>query len=112
MENGALQQRGNGERRVAKRAKIVKYGVRPGQMDAFLAALRDHVAKTRASETGCLQFDILMPDDGAGDVRLYEVYADDRALAIHDDSEQLAAWRAVSDALLDERSITVCTIAP
>jgi len=48
---------------MAKQAVVVRYKVKPGKMGEFLPILRCHVADTKARESGCLQFDILLPRD-------------------------------------------------
>jgi quinol monooxygenase YgiN len=79
-------------------------------MEVFLAVLRDLIAKTRATEAGCLQFDLLLPSEGTDVVHVYEVYADERALGVHDSSNQLANYRAESGPLLTERTIISCAV--
>jgi autoinducer 2-degrading protein len=96
---------------MAKQAVVVKYQVRPGQMEAFLPILRAHVKRTRATDPGCLQFDILIPHREADIVRLHEVYADEAILDAHNASEGLAAYKAASEPFLLERSISWCSVA-
>lgn len=94
---------------MARQAVLVRYQVKSGKMDEFLSIVKDHIAKTRASEPGCVQFDLLVPHDKQDSVHLYEVYADETAFRFHNASEQLAKYKAATHALLDERSITWCT---
>lgn len=96
---------------MAKQAVVVKYRVKPGQMASFLSVLRSHIEKTRATEPGCIQFDILMPHEGEDTVRLYEVYANEEAFRIHNASAQLVKYRNESTPLLHEREIIWCTVA-
>ncbi|MEQ8347537.1 MAG: antibiotic biosynthesis monooxygenase [Sneathiellaceae bacterium] len=65
-------------------------------MEALLALLRGHVARTPVSEPGWLQFDILRPQDETDVVRLYEVHADEAALQSRNRSAQPAAYKATS----------------
>ncbi len=95
---------------MAKQAVVVKYRVRPGQMDAFLPILKAHVKRTRATESGCLQFDILIPHNEADTVRLHEVYADEAVFGAHNASEGLVAYKAASEPFLLERSISWCSV--
>jgi quinol monooxygenase YgiN len=95
---------------VAKQAIVVTYRVKPGRMDELMRRLSAHVAKTLADELGCLQFDILRPHGRPDEVRLYEVYADEAAVAAHNRSEQLARYKAATADLLDERVIVACRI--
>lgn len=93
-----------------KHAVLVRYGIKPGRMNDLMAVLRDHIAKTRASEPGCVQFDVLIPHDEADTVRLYEVYANEEAFDQHNKSEQLARYRKESEPLLLDRNIVWCTV--
>jgi quinol monooxygenase YgiN len=64
---------------MTKQAAIVKYRVRPSRMNEFLSLLRAHIGRTKVTEPGCVQFDLLMPHGQADTVHLYEVYADEAA---------------------------------
>jgi autoinducer 2-degrading protein len=96
---------------VAKQVVLVKYQVKPGEMDEFLAVLRRHIARTKATEPGCIQFDILLPHDEKDCVRLHEVYADEEAFRTHNNAKQLAIYKTESSPLLLERKITWCSVA-
>lgn len=95
---------------MAKQAVVVRYRVKLGKMGEFLAILKDHVANTRAIEPGCVQFDILIPEDATDVIHLYEAYADETAFRLHNASEHLAKYKAKTEALLSERMITWCTV--
>lgn len=95
---------------MAKRAVIVKYTVIPDKMEALLELLRDHVARTKATEPGCLQFDILRPEAEDDVIRLHEVYADEEAFRIHNASAQLATYKKASEPFLTDRTVIWCTV--
>ncbi len=77
---------------------IAEFDVKPGAMDAFLAAaLVDAEASVR-DEPGCQRFDVLVPDGGGDKVVLYEIYDDDAAFAAHLETPHFAAFR---DAIAD-----------
>ncbi len=95
---------------MAKQAVVVKYRVRPGRMNEFLSLLRAHIARTKALEPGCVQFDILIPHREGDAVHLYEVYADEAAFDFHNSSQTLADYKVQSEPLLQERTITWCTV--
>jgi hypothetical protein len=65
----------HGLMQMTKQAAIVKYRVRPSRMNEFLSLLRAHIGRTKVTEPGCVQFDLLMPHRQADTVHLYEVYA-------------------------------------
>lgn len=95
---------------MARQAVVVRYRVRPDRTAELMALLKAHVARTKANEPGCVQFDILIPHREADTVHLYEVYADESAFAAHNASPGLADYKARSEPLLLERAITWCTI--
>jgi (4S)-4-hydroxy-5-phosphonooxypentane-2,3-dione isomerase len=95
---------------MAKQAVVVRYRVKPGRMGEVLPLLRAHVARTKAAEPGCVQFDILLPHSEADTVHLYEVYADQAALELHNASKGLATYKSQTDPLLFERAVTWCTV--
>ena len=95
---------------MAKQAVLVRYTVKLGAMDEFLAFLRRHIANTKDREPGCVQFDILIPHQGKDLVYLYEVYADEDALRLHNSSDHLIKYKAQTDALLSGRKITWCAV--
>jgi autoinducer 2-degrading protein len=95
---------------LSKIALIVEYRVKPGRCDAFLGVIRAHAAGTLADEDGCMQFDVLVPREGADRVLLYEVYRDAAAYAVHGRSARLVNTRAAYAEMIDSRTITVCSV--
>ena len=73
---------------------IVRWRLRPDSVDAFERAMREHVAATRRTEPGCLQFDVAVDKQDPRTYHLFEVYADDQALEQHSKSPTLAGLRA------------------
>lgn len=77
---------------------IAEFDVKPGAMDAFLAAAREDAQASLRDEPGCRRFDVLTPDGGGDKVVLYEIYDDDAAFAAHMETPHFAAFR---DAIAD-----------
>lgn len=94
---------------MTKIALIVEFHVKSEHRADFITLLRDHAAGTLADEEGCLQFDLLLPNEN-GRVFLYEVYRDEAALTAHMGSERLAATRSTYEDWVDDRVIHVCTV--
>ncbi len=69
---------------------IVKLKIKPEFIAVFEDALKRHVAMTRKTEPGCVQFDVSMSKDEPRTYLIYEVYADDAAMAAHVKSPTLA----------------------
>lgn len=95
---------------MSKIALVVEYQVKAGCMEDFLRLMRDHAAGTLQEEDGCLQFDVLLPKEGEARVLLYEVYRDDAAFEVHGQSPRLARTRSSYAHMLENRTITQCTV--
>jgi quinol monooxygenase YgiN len=55
----------------------------PGKRDDYLAFLRAHGKRCLATEPGTLQFEILVPQEEADTILLYELYASPEAFQTH-----------------------------
>ena len=91
---------------MSKIALVVEFTLRDGVRDEFLEVIRGHAAGTKADEEGCLQFDVLIPEEGEKKVMLVEMYKDDAALDIHIASPRLQATRAAYSDMIESRTIT------
>jgi autoinducer 2-degrading protein len=56
--------------------------VKPQYISQFLDAARENAGHAR-HEPGCLRFDIIQDREDPNRFRLYEIYRDDAALAVH-----------------------------
>ena len=88
-----------------KIALAVEIPVNHEHRDAFAAQLKDHASKTLAGEDGCLQFDAHNAPDDPNVFFIYEVYADEDAMAIHRASPQLANYREATAHMVIERKL-------
>ncbi|MGV1009293.1 MAG: putative quinol monooxygenase [Dermatophilaceae bacterium] len=70
----------------------VDVAVRPGDIDAFLAATEQNARASR-EEPGVVRFDVLRDRDEAERVVLVEVYRDDAAAVAHKESAHYQVWR-------------------
>lgn len=95
---------------MSKIALVVEFQIKSNRREDFLAVMRDHAAGTLADEEGCVQFDILLPQEDDGRILLYEVYRDEAALEEHRQSPRLARTRASYDDMIETRTINVCTV--
>jgi quinol monooxygenase YgiN len=55
----------------------------PGKRDEYLGFLKAHGKRCLATEPGTLQFDILLPQEEADTIMLYELYASPEAFQTH-----------------------------
>jgi len=91
---------------------LVKWKIKPEHVAAFERTMREHIAATRRTEPGCLQFDVAVDKDQPRTYHLFEVYADDQALADHAKSPTLAALRESGQEWVEERSYATATLWP
>lgn len=92
---------------MSKIALIVEYTTKEGCLEAFLELIAPHAAASR-EEPGTLRFDVLLPQEDADKVVLYELYADQEAYDFHANSERLAALRKAVPELVTGRKGMLC----
>lgn len=90
---------------MAQQAVIPVFEVKADQVAAFLARVATHRDNCLRLEPGCVTFEILVDDDQPGRVMLYEIYADEAALAAHRASEHLQAFRADIAPMIESRDL-------
>jgi quinol monooxygenase YgiN len=81
---------------------IPEFRVRPGCMEAFLAAAADDARHSVADEPGCRQFDVVVPEGGDDVVVFYEVYDSRGAFEAHLATPHLARFRDAFPPLIAE----------
>lgn len=85
---------------------IAEFRVKPGEMDAFLAAAADDARHSVADEPGCRQFDVVRPEADADAVLFYEVYDSRAAFDAHLETPHLARFReAFPPLIVEERPV-------
>jgi autoinducer 2-degrading protein len=89
---------------------MVKVKIKPEHVTAFEQTMKAHVKATRKSEPGCVQFDIALDKEQPHTYHLFEVYADDKAIADHQKSPTLAAMREQLKDWVSERSYNTGTV--
>ena len=80
----------------------VRFDIRPTDLPAFLAAVKQNAVQSVQAEPGCRRFDVLTPAGGPdGSVLLYEIYRDRAAFDDHLASPHYHAFaRATADMVL------------
>ncbi len=91
-------------------AVVVSLQVRPEGREAVLEAIRAQAAASLEREPGCVRFDVTVDTHDPDHLVLFEVYADEEAMAAHRTTPHFARWRTVSDAHVARRDSTVATI--
>lgn len=72
---------------------IAEFQVKSGELDAFLALAHNDASESLANESGCHQFDVLLPEEGGNTVVLHEVYSDREAFEHHTQMPHYAPFK-------------------
>lgn len=89
---------------------IAEFQVKPGKMEAFLAAALDDARHSLADEAECRQFDVIRPVAFDDTVIFYEVYDSRAAFDAHLETPHLARFRdAFPPLIVEERPIRFLT---
>ncbi|WP_026119425.1 antibiotic biosynthesis monooxygenase [Nocardiopsis ganjiahuensis] len=72
---------------------VISIRVRPGSRDAFLAGISRNAARALRDEPGCLRFDVVGDPEDPHAFWVYEVFADEAALAAHRLTPHFLAWQ-------------------
>src|SRR6267154_846096 len=71
------------EARLMKHAVIGTIEVKPGTREEVLQAMLAHRKRSLRDEPGTLQFEVLVPNDDANKILLFELYVDTQAFEAH-----------------------------
>lgn len=74
-------------------ALVISIRVLPGRRDAFLAGISRNASCALRDEPGCLRFDVVGDPEDAESFWVYEVFADEAALAAHRLTPHFLAWQ-------------------
>ena len=81
------------QERAVKHAYIATIDVNPEDLDTLMAALLSHRERSLANEPGTLQFEIMRPSNGDGQIGLFQIYSDRAAFDAHQSGESIAQVR-------------------
>jgi (4S)-4-hydroxy-5-phosphonooxypentane-2,3-dione isomerase len=88
----------------------VNITIKPEHVDSFMQKVLEN-AKAARTEAGCRQFDVVVDPDDKTKVMLYEVYADEKAFAAHQERPEFKKYIAEAVPLLASRERHVWTRA-
>jgi quinol monooxygenase YgiN len=91
-------------------ALLVQLNLKPGTQDQYIELATAHQRRVLKNEPGCKCFDILIPDEGADVVHLYEVYADEEAFSHHMETPYMKTYREQSAVMVANRHLTRCAV--
>ncbi len=94
---------------MSKVALVVEFDVKPEHRQAFEEIIRSHASRTKEAESGCVQFDVLIPQRDENKVLLFECYEDAAAFEVHGKSPILAETREKYKDMIVDRKITICS---
>jgi len=80
----------------------VEYDVVPGQVDNFLAALKENGAAS-VKEPGCREFNVSVSQKDPNHVMIYEVYNDAAAAEAHTATDHFKKYKAATAGMTTKR---------
>lgn len=81
---------------------LAEFKIKEGQRDAFLALAHNDANESLANESGCHQFDVLVPEEDGHTVILHEVYTDRAAFDKHMEMPHYKPFKEGTAPLLEE----------
>ena len=90
---------------------VVEFHLKPGARSEFRALIDANADASARNEPGCLQFDVLEPEDESDRVLLYELYTDKAAFDAHRKTEHFLVFSTASEGLCLKKSVTRCGLA-
>jgi quinol monooxygenase YgiN len=86
-------------------AIIVEFKLRHGRLDQFHAEVLRNAKGSLDNEPGCQRFDVLVPEEQANRIVLYEIYDDEAVFQAHLQTPHFAAFDGIVRDWVAERSI-------
>jgi (4S)-4-hydroxy-5-phosphonooxypentane-2,3-dione isomerase len=90
---------------------VVDFHLKEGARSQFRRLIDANADASVRSEPGCMQFDVLEPEDDGDCVLLYEIYSDEAAFDAHRQTEHFRTFASQSEALCLKKSVTRCRLA-
>jgi len=85
---------------------IVEFELKPEDAGRFHGLIAENARASVANEPGCLQFDVVRPQDSPNRLFLYEVYADQAAFDAHIKMPHVAAFFAQAKPMIVSQKAT------
>ena len=85
---------------------IVEFELKPETAERFHELIARNARASVANEPGCLQFDVMRPQDSPNRLFLYEVYADQAAFEAHGKMPHVAAFFAEARPMIASQKAT------
>jgi autoinducer 2-degrading protein len=84
---------------------LAEFSIDPGAKARFLELVRANADASVREEPGCRRFDVLLPENGADKVTLYEIYDSPEAFQAHLATAHYAAFRDATANLCAEPAV-------
>ena len=84
---------------------IVEFHVKPECLERFHELLAVNARASVTKEAGCRQFDVLVANDDANRVVLYEIYDDAAAFDVHKAQEHTRTFLAAAKELVVKQTV-------
>jgi quinol monooxygenase YgiN len=92
---------------------LVEFGLVPETRAEFHRLVRENAATSLRDESGCRQFDVLIPEGDPGDlVVLYEIYDDAASFDVHLRSDHYVRFAAATEPMVNMKTVTRLAFAP
>ncbi len=87
---------------------VVELEIKPQHWEDFLDRARIHRANILANEKGVERFDILVSEEAAHTVYLYETYVDQAALDLHFETPYMKEYQEITADWVAKRKRALC----
>ena len=87
---------------------VIHLDIVEARLEEFIQIVQAHGTNSQKIESGCLQFEVLVPQNSSAHVILFEVYADDAALESHWGSDHMAEYRKQIEGMIGHRTVYRC----
>ena len=88
---------------------VIHLDIVEARLEEFIQIVQAHGTNSQKIESGCLQFEVLLPKESIAHVILFEVYVDDAALESHWGSEHMAEYRKQIEGMIIHRAVYRCS---
>ena len=90
---------------MSKLVIAVTFELQPGTTERFMPLMLQNAQASLHDEPGCLQFDVLSPEDKAETIFLYEVYENDQAFEQHLQTPHFLTFKAAVAELIKSQTV-------
>lgn len=91
-------------------AILAEFDLRPGAAEEFLRLVRENATTSVRDEPGCRRFDVLVPEDEARRVILYEIYDSPAAFDAHLRTPHFRTFDDAATTLVSGRAVRRFTL--